>query len=156
MEMAMLLQEMAASLLRRPSLEGFVIWTGMVGVAIWLPSLVPSAIQGIVRHFCQASLVGFLLAALFPLEHSVAGTGSSLSLLEVTALGLAATWAWLERMRGRGASLKMGFKAEPTLREASAEAFSAVPQTSHPQDLLNAVRLALWLTLSLMPVVRWF
>ncbi|MFA0732560.1 MAG: hypothetical protein BKPUNTRY_002118, partial [Candidatus Fervidibacter sp.] len=48
MEMAMLLQEMAASLLRRPSLEGFIVWTGMVGTVLWLPSFAPPPVQGFV------------------------------------------------------------------------------------------------------------
>jgi len=151
----MLLQEMAASLLRRPSLEGFIVWTGMVGTVLWLPSFAPPPVQGFVRHLCQASLVGLLLAVLLPPVRSAAGVSSPLPLLELTALCLAATWAWLERVKERSAFPK----TEPLRGVLSSEPSSSSPspwQKSHPQDLLSAVRLALWLTLSLMPVVRWF
>ena len=157
MEMVMLLQEMAASLLRRPSLEGFIVWTGMVGAVIWLPSFAPTPVQGFVRHLCQAGLVGFLLAALFLPVRSTAGISSPLPLLELTALCLAATWAWLERSKDRSTFLKTEpLRSVPSSPLSSASLPSLQKSQSHPQDLLNAVRLALWLTLSLMPVVRWF
>jgi len=142
--MEMMLPEMLASLTRQPSVQGFVIWTGVVGATIWLPSLVPSAVQGIVRHFCHATLFGLLVATILsPVRHS-AGMGSPFPLLELTALCLAATWSWLERAKDRLNTQKV------------APATSHPLKKTHPQDLLNAVRLALWLTLSLMPVVRWF
>lgn len=148
--MERLLQEIAASLTRHPSLQGFVIWTGIVGAMIWLPLFVPSAMQGIMRHFCRLSLIGLAGAtALSSLKSFSLGAPSPLPLLELTALGLAAAWSWLD-VRDEGSKERFSAAAD---QRANASHLLA---RENRGDLLNAARLALWLTLSLMPIVRWF
>jgi len=121
-------------LIQHPSLQGFAIWTGIVGAMIWLPSFVPPKMEGVTRFFCFLGLISL-----------VEDTEFSLPLLELTALGLAAAWAWLERSKERFSAVadQRGSARHPLARETH-------------RDLLSAARLALWLTLSLMPVVRWF
>jgi hypothetical protein len=62
-----------------------------------------------------------------------------LPLLEVTALGLTAIFVWLETMKRKR---EMTERKSPLLQDQY-------------HDWMNAVRLALWATLLLMPVVRW-
>ena len=133
-------------LIQHPSLQGFAIWTGIVGAMIWLPSLVPSKMEGVTRYFCHLGLIGLVGATAFSLLKSFSlGLPSPLPLLELTALGLAAAWSWLERSKERFSAVadQRGSARHPLARETH-------------RDLLSAARLALWLTLSLMPVVRWF
>lgn len=142
--MEALLWEMVGSLTRQPSVGGFLTWTGLVAATIWLPSAVPLHLRGFVHHICSYSLVGIvLMTAVMPLRASP--VGSPVPLLELTALGLAAVWAWLEKIPKRSI----------TPAERSVNIATALQQDQR-HDLLNAVRWALWATLSLMPAVHWF
>ncbi|GBC97650.1 hypothetical protein HRbin17_00138 [bacterium HR17] len=142
--MEALLWEMVGSLTRQPSVSGFLTWTSLVGATIWLPSVVPPHLRGFVHHLCSYSLFGIVaMSAVMPLRASA--IGSPMPLLELTALGLAAAWAWLERSP----------KHRAATQERSTDIANALQQGQR-HDLLNAVRLALWATLSLMPAVHWF
>lgn len=139
--METLLWEMVGSLVRQPSWGGFLVWSGVVAATIWLPSLVPTSVRGFVQHFCNCGLFGLLLASVT--AHFRAGWGTPVPLLELVALGLTATWAWLERA--------VQHRQTPSRNANAAEAL----QRERQHELLNAVRWALWATLSLMPTVHW-
>ncbi len=140
--METLVFELIDTLMQQRSPVGFLAWTALVGAVIWLPDWVPDRLASITRHICGYGFFAlFATAVLFPLLRS-SPTPSAPPLLEVTALALTALWVWSEKIRKKRRQTAQGNIAE-TLRQ------------HHAHDLLNAVRIALWATLSLLPAVHW-
>lgn len=150
--METLMFELMDTLMQQRSLGGFLAWTALVGAVIWLPVWVPDRLASITqhpdrlasitRHLCGYGFFAlFTTAVLSPLLH-LSPKPSAPPLLEVTALALTALWVWWEKIRQKRCQLAQSNTFE-TLRQSNAH------------DLLNAVRIALWATLSLMPAVHW-
>jgi hypothetical protein len=101
-------------------------------------------------------------------------------LLEVTALALTAVWVWLEtqsQKRGKGSSKegteagqlasknllpqslfgprKTTYEPQNQSTKLPKERESNYLKSVQSQDLLNAVRVAMWATFSLIPLIRW-
>lgn len=130
-----------------------VLWMALVGIFVWLPSLL-SFISRYrygqpISHFILAfGFIPIIQLAAAPFIRPilrVIGLGSywrcsNLS-LHLIALCLLAIWAWLQALQAR--------------QKGSRENVSEVVRDLVRRDWILVVRLALWLTLSLMPIVKW-
>lgn len=129
---------------------GALLWTAWIGLLVWLPVLVSlagryPAVQQLAQDGAMVSLyylcslvvvpfLGYLLppdADLFPRFNTLWG--------HVFVVGLVALWAWWE------------IQAQQRSQSFSHGPFQSVDSPSH----LTLARLAVWLTLSIMPTVMW-
>lgn len=134
--MERLISELFAQCMRNPSFGGAVVWLAFVTVVVWAPYLLPQRLHGLAMHMFGYGMLGVFAERFVQLSTS---QFVSVPLLELTALGLTAVVVWIEslkRKRERGEKLSDW-------------------QKEQYRDWSTAARLALWATLTLMPMVKW-
>jgi hypothetical protein len=134
--MERLIGELLGYCLQNPSVGGMAVWGAFVTIVVWAPYFLPQRLAGFAWHLFGYGMFGIFAERLIRLTTS---PQPYLPLLEVTALGLTAIFVWLETMKRK--------------REMTERKLPLLQDQYH--DWMNAVRLALWATLLLMPVVRW-
>ncbi len=129
-----------------------LLWMVLIGCLIWLPSLLTPLFQiryGLIlaKLVIGWTMVPILCIAIEPI-FNFASHGSfdflSKPLLHILALGLLAIWIWL---------LAVEVEASGDFQEGANVA--DICRDFVRSDLLTLTRLALWLTLSLMPTLKW-
>ncbi len=154
--MERLLSEMLAPLLDKPSVGGMAVWVGLVSLVFWAPTLFPPRWRRMSAHITGYGFVS-LLGCLWSLRVFT----PPFELLEVTALALTAVWVWLEtqsRKRSKDPSREekeATYEPQNQSTKLLEERESNYSQSVQSQDLLNAVRVAMWATFSLIPLTRW-
>lgn len=131
--MERLISELVAQCMHDPSLGGLAIWVSFVTIVIWSPYLLPQRLSGLATHLFSYGMIGILA------ERTMHLSASPLPLLELTALGLTAIIVWVEAIKR---------KHEKDERKPSW-------QKEQFRDWSIAARLALWATLTFMPMVKW-
>lgn len=130
-----------------------LFWMALVGIFVLLPSLLNFASQRRYGQFAFHFVLTFGLMPIFALSVApfirliLRGIGldsywrcSDLS-LHLVALCLLVVWVWLQGLQIR--------------QKGSKENASEVMRDLVRRDWITAARIALWLTLSLMPTVKW-
>lgn len=134
--MERLIGELFVQFMRNPSLGGALIWISFVTIVVWSPYLLPQRLSGLAAHLFGYGMVGIFAERLVHLTNSPL---PSLPILELTALGLTAIIVWVEAMKR---------KHEKDERKLSW-------QKEQYRDWSTAARLALWATLTFIPMVKW-
>ncbi|MCS7266091.1 MAG: hypothetical protein NZ805_14815 [Armatimonadetes bacterium] len=134
--MERLIGELFAQCVNNPSFGGAFMWVTFVTVVVWAPYLLPQRLQGLAMHMFGYGMLGVFAERLLQLSTSLF---VSVPLLELTALGLTAVVVWIEAIKR---------KREKTEKLADW-------QKEQYRDWTTAARLALWSTLTIMPMVRW-
>ncbi|MCS7185802.1 MAG: hypothetical protein N3B10_05245 [Armatimonadetes bacterium] len=130
-----------------------LFWMALVGVLIWLPSLLNFVSRyrcgQFIAHFVSAlGLIPIFQLAVAPFMQLILSSTnldsywrSSTYTLHLLALCFLSIWLWLQTLQTR--------------QKGSRENASEVMLDLVRQDLIMVTRLALWLTLSLMPTIKW-
>ncbi len=134
--MERLIGELFAQCMSNPSLGGAIMWVTFVTIVVWSPYLLPQRLQGLAMHMFVYGMLGVFAERII---HLTTASSVPLPLLEVTALGLTAVVAWIE-------SVKRKNEKSEKLADWQKEQY---------RDWSTAARLALWATLTLMPMVKW-
>ena len=134
--MERLIGELVAQCMRNPSLGGAFVWISFVTIVVWSPYLLPQRLAGLAIHLFGYGMVGILAERLI---HLTTSPLPSLPLLELMALGLTAVIVWVEAMK----------------RKHEKDEHKPSWQREQYRDWSTAARLALWATLTLMPMVKW-
>ncbi len=152
--MERLLAEVFEVVLSRPSAMSAALWVSFVSLVVWAPVLFPPRLKGVAGY-----ISGYGLVSTFLCFFSLRLLAPPFQLLELVALGTAALWVWLEGQEKRGKKVQEGvLKKSDILSNPSqidARQPSSPASNRPPQDILNAVRIALWATLALIPLVHW-
>lgn len=134
--MEQLICELLAYCMNNPSFGGVVMWVAFVTVVVWSPYLLPQRLQGLAMHMFGYGMFGVFAERLV---HLSINRFVSVPLLEVTALGLTALILWIE-------TTKRKLERAKKLYDWQKEQY---------RDWSMATRLALWATLTLMPMIKW-
>lgn len=134
--MERLIGDLLSQCVRNPSLGGMFIWIAFVTIVIWSPYLLPQRLSGLAHRIFAYGMLGIFAERCV---HLTSFPLSSPPLLELTALCLTALIVWVESVNR---------KQEKDQRKLSW-------QKEQSRDWLNAARLALWATLTLMPAIKW-
>ncbi len=138
--MERLIGELFFQCMSNPSLSVVLTWVAFVTVVVWSPYLFPRWLSSQIFGCGMVYIIGAIGASM--LERFASPTTPplpSVPLLELTALGLTAAVIWIDSVR----------------RKREKDESKLAWQKEQYRDWANAARLALWATLSLMPMVKW-
>lgn len=143
--MGQLIEEFLEKCMHNPTPSVVLTWVAFVTVVVWSPYLFPQWLSSQIFGCGMVYIIGAIGASVlerFVPPRFVSPTTPplpSVPLLELTALGLTAAVVWIDSVR----------------RKREKDENKLAWQKEQYRDWANAARLALWATLSLMPMVKW-